>query len=108
MQFKRTDTFDLSGPVSINGPDGEAISDLTGWTGRSEIRTVRGRLIAELNFAWLDASQRLCRIWSDDTSNWDVGKAETDIQFTSPTGQRISTRKTEINIYSGVTVPEGS
>ncbi len=70
-RFKRGDTFDLSGPVTVLEA-GQPVADLAGWTGRSQLRTAgAAALVAELQFEWLNAAQRLYRIYhAGSTSAW--------------------------------------
>lgn len=101
-EHKRGDTFDRSGQVDLS-EGGTPVIDMTGWTGRSQIRTSGGQLIAELDFSWLDASQRKMRLRKADTGTWPIGRAEIDIQFTSPAGDVVSTRTATIEIVKDVT-----
>lgn len=102
-QFVRGNTFDYSGVIDVTD-DGVAVTDLTGWTGACQVRTVRGTLIATLTFAWLDAAARLCRVRSTgSTAAWELGRALIDIRLTSPAGDVISTDTTAITIADGAT-----
>lgn len=101
-RFKRGDTFILSGPITVTD-GGEALTDLTGFTGRSQLRELKGPLIAELVFSWLDAEQCLCQLSASNTAAWPVGLAEFDIELTSPAGQVMSTRTACIEIVKDIT-----
>lgn len=102
-QFKRGNTFDFSGEVNVTD-DGVAVTDLTGWTGECQIRTVRDTLVAELDFSWLSAANRLCRVRSTgSTAAWTLGRAIIDIKLTSPAGDVISTDTDVITIVDGAT-----
>jgi hypothetical protein len=101
-QHKRGDTLDLSGQVTVTD-GGQPVTDLTGWTGRSELRRPDGMLIASLTFTWIDPMQRLVRLRATDTGRWALGAAEMDLQFTSPSGDVISTPTQQIEIVREVT-----
>lgn len=104
-QHRRGDTFDRSGHVAIS-QDGVPVTDLTGWTGRCQIRTADGRLVAEPVFEWLDAQQSLCRVYVPNgtgTAAWPIGPALMDIQFTSPSGDVISTEAAPLQIVKDIT-----
>jgi len=81
-QFKRGDTFNMSGQVSVTD-NGIAVPDLTGWTGSCQVRDLEGQLIDSLEFTWLDASTRLCKLYKLSTATWPVGIAEIDIELTN-------------------------
>lgn len=104
-RFKAGDTFDYAGELQAT-ENGSAITDLTGWTGACEIRTYPDVLIAELEFTWVDAAERLCRIRStESTEEWPVGDAYIDIQLTSPAGAIVSTATNVVTILRDVTRP---
>ena len=103
FQFKRGDTFSLSGQVDLQS-EGQAILDLTGWTGKSQVRTLaQGTLVSELVFTWLDASQRLLKLEKSDTQSWPLGVVELDIQFTSPQSEVVSTQTMAFEVVKDVT-----
>ena len=101
--FKRGDTFDASGQLTVTD-GGAPLPSLLGWTGRCQVRTPTGKLIAELNFSWLDAAQRLYRLYAANTTAWPVGHAELDIELTSPQGHIVSTETNRFRVAGGVTV----
>lgn len=103
MQFKRGDSFDFSGPVSATF-NGAAVTDFTGWTARSEIRTPQGTLIASLTCTWLDAAEGLLRVYFPNlTTGWDLGPAVMDVEFTDPNGIIASTETQTFSVVRGVT-----
>ncbi len=99
---KRGDTFDVSGQLTVTD-GGAPVLSLQGWTGRCQLRTPAGLLIADLNFSWVDAAQRLCRLYAANTAAWPPGAAELDIELTSPAGHIVSTGTERIKIIQGVT-----
>jgi hypothetical protein len=109
MDFKRGSSFDFSGEITITEritpiADPTPISDLTGWTGESWIREESGKLIQKLTFVWLDATQRLARIYSPvSTASWPICEAEFDIKFTSPDSEVVVTQTTPISIKRSIT-----
>ena len=103
LTFKRGSTFDFSGQISVTDA-GVAVADLTGWTVTCQLRPQSGGLIADLQFTWLDASQRLCRIRSTtSTAAWPEGVAEIDIRLVSPSGDVVATDTTQLQIARAVT-----
>jgi hypothetical protein len=102
MKFKRGDTFAFAGSVTnkVNGVD---TSDFTGWTARSQVRTAKGRLIEELTVAWADASRGLITITAGDTTGWPIENVQIDVEFTSPTGETLSTETKVITVVQEIT-----
>lgn len=99
----RGDTFALTGEVHVT-VNGQRQLDLTGYQGRSQVRDTRGQLVAELGFAWLDASLSLVALTAPgSTAEWPVGGADMDIQFTAPSGDVVSTQRTRFQIIADVT-----
>jgi hypothetical protein len=102
---KRGDTFDRSGQITVR-LDGAPVLDLTGWTGRAQVRTATGDdLIAECAFAWLDATQSLCRVTASSTAAWPIGPALVDIELTAPGGAIVSTDTASLMIVRDITRP---
>lgn len=103
MQFIRGDTFEFSGPVTAT-INGVVTDDFTGYSARSQIRTETGVLLAELTATFLDYQPAILHLISEDpTTGWTVGKAMIDVQFLTPTGKVVSTRKALITILQDVT-----
>ena len=102
MDHKRGDTFDFSGQAQILDASGNTV-DLTGWSIASAIKTVGRTTVTNLNAVWLDDSAGLLRIYATDTSGWALGAAILDVQFTSPSGDIVSTKTVTINIIEDVT-----
>ncbi len=100
--FKKTGTFHISGQLT-SFADGVAFTDMTGWTGASELRTADGVLVSNLNFTWTDAAQRLFTLSVADPSGWPLGTHNFDILMTSPTGDVIPTHTGQIQVIPGVT-----
>jgi len=104
MEFKRGDSFDFSGPVTIKNADGAEVTDLTGWTATSQIRDKDGELISDLEVTITDPATRKIRVRATgSTSDWTLGRAFTDIQFLSPDGIISSTQTREFEITEGPT-----
>ena len=107
MIFKKGDTFDFTGLVDVSDYQGNPISDLTGWTGRSQIRTVTQELVADLTFSWTDITNQVCRIRStESTANWPDGSVYIDIEYTSPDNPPVivSTSTGEFSVVDSPTV----
>jgi len=100
---KRGDTFDVSDQLAMT-IDGAAVTDFTGMTGASQLRSAYGSLIADLEFSWLDAAQGLYRVRSTgSTDAWPAGSALHDVQLTTPSGDVVSTATEIFQIVSDVT-----
>lgn len=108
---KRGDTFDYSDQFELT-VDGATVTDLTGATGASQLRHVGdaaagiepGALIADLVFAWVDASQGLYRVRSSgSTAAWPLGMLKHDVQLTLASGDVVSTATELIKLVEDVT-----
>lgn len=103
MIFSRGDTFEFAGPVvaTINGLP---VTNLTGWTAACQIRTVTGVLIADLIVTWLSFDPAALSLNFDgDTQDWPIGTVRIDIQFTTPSAKKVSTKPQTFEIVSDVT-----
>lgn len=100
VDFKRGDTFLLQGQVTV----GDAAQSLTGWTVAAQVRngTV---LLHALVLTWLNQATGLYQLSrpAADTATWPTKLLVCDIQYTSPTGQVISTETFGINCIADVT-----
>jgi hypothetical protein len=96
---KRGDTFSRTGAIEVY-QNGVRLLNLTGWTGLCHLRDKADRLIANLGFTWVDATQSLARLDATAavTKTWPVEELYTDIQMTSPAGVVVSTVTTAIAI----------
>ena len=102
-KHKRGDTFDYSDQFAMT-IDGAAVSDFTGMTGASQLRTTAGDLVAALVFTWLDASQGLYRVRHDGSSAaWPLGVLKHDVQLTTAGGDVVSTPTELIQLVEDVT-----
>lgn len=106
MEFKRGDTFDFTGEVSVQyGLDG-AEANLTGWSASSQLRDAGDSMIADLRVEIVDGPARLIRLFFDgETSDWPLGCAQTDIRFVTPDGTIVSTGVSEFEIVQRPTRP---
>lgn len=102
VEFKRGATFDFSGPFTVT-VDGVTLPDLTGWTGRCEIRTDNGELVASPAFTWVNAAARIGRLRVTETDTWPLGPVFLDVRLTSPTGDVVPTSTTKLEIVREVT-----
>jgi hypothetical protein len=81
MQLKRGDTCDLLLLMpEADFPDGYFLL----WDVASQIRTPRGKLIADFDVSWAAPAEdtRTLRLFNDATEGWPVGEQEIDVQFT--------------------------
>jgi len=106
MQFKRGDTFDFSGPVTVT-QDGAPVTDFTGWSAISQIRDLEDVLIDDVTVTWVSRAPGVIRLQVADTSDWPVSrrpvsKVQIDVEFTSPDGVKISTSTQTITIEGDV------
>ena len=107
--FKTGATFCLVGSIYI--PDlsqPNAYLNLTGWTAQAKLkRKDNYKLISNLNVIIGTSTNNkdyAIQLTANDTSNWDICLAITDIKFTSPNGEitTISDSLT-INIINNIT-----
>lgn len=104
IQHKRGDTFLFEAVLreSKNGP----VIDITDWTLESMVRDADSVLIAELDVTVTDAAQGEYTVSADDTSDWPVGLAYWDIQYTDDAGVIRSTDTIALAIIQDITYPE--
>ncbi len=108
---KRGDTFDYSDQFAMT-IDGVAVTNFTGMTGSSQLRHAGdaaagiepGRLVADLVFTWLDATQGLFRVrHTGSTDAWPLGTLLHDVQLTTSGGDVVSTATERIKLVEDVT-----
>ena len=78
-----------------------------GWMPSSQVRTSRGRLVADLEASWADPVEatRSIRLFSEDTTDWPVGEHEVDIQLTRASDGFVrSTETFTVDIVKDITV----
>lgn len=92
MQFKRGDTFLIESRATSDGIP----LDLSSGAVRSQVRN-GGALVAELDIEWLDRVKGAYRLRANDTTRWPVTVLTCDIEYTFPSGQRVSTETFEID-----------
>lgn len=98
IDFKRGDTFALGAAASGTGDAG-----LAGWSIRSQIRN-GDTLVAELDVDVTDeAGGEFTLSYSGDTSAWPLRRLETDIEYTDPDGNVVSTETYYISVLKDVT-----
>jgi hypothetical protein len=105
IQHKRGDTFDhLLLLPEADFPDGYFLL----WDVASQIRTARGKLIAELETSWATPASetRILRLFASETSDWPVGDQEVDVQFTRQSDGLVrSTETIAVQVLRDVTQP---
>lgn len=108
---KQGDSWSTVGQATIKDLTTGELVDLTDWQIASELRTPGGELIAAFDCAYTGTTtdpatqvqtQTFTHI-ATTTSNWPVGLAELDVQFTSPSGQVVSTDTQVIKVLRDVT-----
>ena len=83
--FKRGASFSVAvllDPV-VNG---QAVTDLTGWTGKSTLRRIDGTLVQDLTFEWINRAARTVALsaTAGQTALWPKGDLAFDLALTSP------------------------
>ena len=103
ITHKRGDTFDYSDQFAMT-VDGVPVTDFTGMTGASQLRTIAGILVSTLVFTWLDAAQGLYRVRNEgSTAAWPLGVLRHDVQLTTAGGDVVSTPTELIQLVEDVT-----
>lgn len=102
MKFKRGNTFDMSGLATVY-VNGVKVTDFTGWTGASQIRTRQDVLVCDLTFEWLDTAGNMRIYCPGSTQAWPIGTALIDVEFTDPSGRVVSTDTAILDIGQDVT-----
>ena len=100
IKFKRGDTFVLDGVVSEAGTP----IDLTGWIVRAQVR-IGAQLLAELDVLYVNRAAGAYRISAVPavTSAWPVNKLQADVEYTTASGQVVSTETFEVDCQMDVT-----
>lgn len=95
ITHKRGDTFGYS----VVLPDTSAVDNT--WSGRSQARNEFDTLVATFTFTWLDT--KTFEITAADTTGWEVGTLQYDVEFVSPAGVIQSTDIGKINVVKDIT-----
>ncbi len=100
IRFKRGDSFILEGVVS----DGVTPVDLTSWQVKAQIRR-DGLFVAELDVTFPSRPTGVYRLSAAPaaTAAWPSGKLQADVEYTTASGQVVSTETFEIDCLAGVT-----
>lgn len=100
IKVKRGDTFVLDGVLSEGGTP----TDMTGWTVRSQVR-YGVSLLAELQVDYLDRAAGRYRLTAlpSVTAQWPVNKLQADVEYTTSSGQVVSTETFEVDCLADVT-----
>lgn len=100
IPLKRGDTFLLEATVQQGGVP----QDLTGWGIRSQVR--QGvNMVADLEVTPTDLAEGQYRLLcpSSRTRDWPTKLLDCDIEYTSPSGQVVSTDTFKIDVKADVT-----
>lgn len=99
LNLKRGDTLLIEAALANNGQP----VNITGWSIRSQIRR-NNQLVDDLVVTVTDALMGKYTIASSgSTENWPVAQLRTDIEYTTDTGQIVSTETYYINCVEDVT-----
>ncbi len=104
ISFKRGQTFSISVAVPSIIADGA----LAGWIPSAQIRKANNGspsgLITALSSYWDNpATTRNIHLYHNLTEDWPLGKAEVDVLFTSPGGEKLYSETLEFTIERGIT-----
>lgn len=102
MDHIRGDTFDYVAILPDTIPDG----DFADFVPTCQLRDRQGRLICEVEAAWVDpvTTRTISLHYSGSTQDWALGLTVYDIQFRRPSDNYVkSTRKGTFNIVEDVT-----
>ena len=103
---KQGDTWSLTAQADVRDLATGTKADLTGWTIASQLRAAdTGALIAEFECTLVDPVAQTFTHTATSTATWPEGLAVLDVQFTSATGQTVSTDTQTIRIVPDVTQP---
>jgi len=101
ISFKRGDTLVLNNTVRVNG----AVTNITGWTIRCQLRDNQGQLVAALTPTITNAVAGEYKLQSPTaTTGWATGKLRADIEYTTAAGQIVSTDTFYVSVVPDVTV----
>jgi len=94
LTFKRGDTFTIQCNIEL---------DITGWLIESQIRS-GDKLITVLELELVNPLTGIYKLKHVDTKLWPVGELQCDIQYTTNTGQIISTETFIIEVMKDITI----
>ena len=97
ITHKRGDTFDYQGPITDLA--GKTF-DPTGWQAHSQMRDLEGNLIQTFECSWPVPGVSVVRIFASNTdvADWPIGNHFVDVEFTDPTGRKVSTPTDRIKV----------
>ena len=103
MKFKRGDSFDFTGPVTIK-VNGVVLGNATGYSANSQIRDEDGNLIANLAAVFTSYIPPVINLaFAGNSQGWPPGQALIDIEFLTPDGKVASTDTVKFTIDTDVT-----
>ncbi len=103
MRFTRGDTFEFSGPVTIT-VNRVVLTDATGYSFRSQVRDGANALLSELTCSFLSYDPPVVHVIADESTNsWTLGPARIDLQFLTPAGKIVSTKRVSFIVEEDVT-----
>lgn len=101
---KRGDSFDRLANIPDTFVDGYFV----GWEVTAQVRTAKyEKLLADLECTWVDpVTTRILSVRALNTTTWEVGPAEMDIQFVRISdGYTISTSTIKFEVVRDITRP---
>jgi hypothetical protein len=103
-KHKKGDTWSLAAQADVRDLATGNKADLTGWQIASQLRAAdSGALITDFVCTLVDPAAQTFTHVAANTTTWPEGLAVLDVQFTSPSGQTVSTDTATIRIVPDVT-----
>ena len=100
--IKRGDTIALAGNAAVTF-NGALVTDYTGWAASAQLRTVGGALALTFTTTLSPAGVVTLAASAVDSALLKPAVYEVDIQYTTPTGEVISTATARIVIAADIT-----
>lgn len=105
LEIKRGDSFDYGVEIPAEFVDGHFV----GWTVESQLRrnNSQAELVAQFDVSWDNpVTTRKLRLLKIDTTDWPLGAAVFDVQFTRTSDSyKLSTETAEVLVVKDVTTP---
>ncbi len=99
IPIKRGDTFLVQGAVIVGG----VAQDCTDWSARCQIKGCNDFAVTPL-FTWLDQVAGTYQLYVADTTDWPIEILSFDIEYTTDSGQIISTVNVYVPVSEDITI----
>lgn len=106
IEIKAGETWAEGG--SLSDDDTGAPIDLTGYSGRCEVRTADGSLVGEIDVTIDSGTGGTFELRADaeSTSAWSIGAHVADVRLISPEGEVHPSPTFGVRVSSPITLPE--